>query len=214
MDARYYGDASAMITGGPAAAATTAATTHHTTQQFYSAPVKHPESRWTRDSRVMLKNLMCQLSREDVGSAFRVVIEAYGVQASKIVRRGDYIELDLNEVDDDFILDNLYEYCYTVRQSQQPQQVTQDYPPTSPGTQYMQQQQQQQQQQAPQAQVQAQAQVTAPVQQQAPQHYETTSQLQASDSQALFGSGATDSTTTRTSMAPFSISNDVNQQTL
>ncbi len=50
---------------------------------------KNENSRWDKQARVHLRNLMQSLGREDIGSALRVIIDAYGIQGSHIIRRGN-----------------------------------------------------------------------------------------------------------------------------
>eukprot|EP00485_Elphidium_margaritaceum_P022303 CAMPEP_0202721288 /NCGR_PEP_ID=MMETSP1385-20130828/147708_1 /ASSEMBLY_ACC=CAM_ASM_000861 /TAXON_ID=933848 /ORGANISM="Elphidium margaritaceum" /LENGTH=242 /DNA_ID=CAMNT_0049385461 /DNA_START=55 /DNA_END=783 /DNA_ORIENTATION=+ len=68
-------------------------------------------SRWSKENRVVLKQLMSSLPPQDIGAALRVILDTFGVESSKLVRRGEYIELDLQEINDDYILDSLWNYC-------------------------------------------------------------------------------------------------------
>ncbi len=77
-----------------------------------------PNSRWNRQARIKLRNLLYSLSKEDIGSAMRVLIDSFGLQGSHIVRRGNILELDLFSITNDYLLDNLYEYSYNIRQNQ------------------------------------------------------------------------------------------------
>ena len=91
---------------------------------------KAAESRWTKENRILLKQLMGGLPPHDIGAALRVILDTFGVESSKLVRRGEFIELDLREISDDYILDSLWNYCYqmqynimnTLQQQQQQQQ--------------------------------------------------------------------------------------------
>ena len=77
------------------------------------------QSRWTKDHRIQLKQLMSSLPAADIGAALRVILDTYGVEASKLLRRGMTVELDLTDITDDFILDNLWNYCASVQYNQQ-----------------------------------------------------------------------------------------------
>jgi len=110
------------------------------------------ESRWTKDNRVILKQLMGSLPPHDIGAALRVILDTFGVESSKLVRRGNYVELDLSKINDDYILDSLWNYCAQMQynimntlQAQQQQQIQQQL-------QFQQMQQQQVVQQVPMAQ--------------------------------------------------------------
>merc|ERR1712204_29080 len=63
------------------------------------------------DNRMILKQLMGSLPPYDIGAALRVILDTFGVESSKLVRRGEYIELDLKAINDDYILDSLWNYC-------------------------------------------------------------------------------------------------------
>ena len=96
------------------------------------------QSRWNKDNRMILKQLMGSLPPYDIGAALRVILDTFGVESSKLVRRGEYIELDLKEINDDYILDSLWNYCAQMQfnimstlQQQQLQQQQVHYPPVS-----------------------------------------------------------------------------------
>merc|ERR1712129_677765 len=89
----------------------------------------------------------------------RVILDTFGVESSKLVRRGEDIELDLKAINDDYILDSPWNYCAqmqfnitsTLQQQQmqqhaQQQQVNSIYQPMQSMA-YGQQQQQQNYQQ-------------------------------------------------------------------
>merc|ERR1719350_1495029 len=128
-----------------------------------------PESRWNKDNRMILKQLMGSLPPYDIGAALRVILDTFGVESSKLVRRGEYIELDLKAINDDYILDSLWNYCAqmqfnimsTLQQQQmqqhaQQQQVNSIYQPMQSMAYGQQQQQQNYQQHAVYQQVQLQ----------------------------------------------------------
>jgi len=87
------------------------------------------ESRWNKDNRMILKQLMGSLPPYDIGAALRVILDTFGVESSKLVRRGEYIELDLKEINDDYILDSLWNYCaqmqFNIMSTLQSQQIAQ-----------------------------------------------------------------------------------------
>eukprot|EP01083_Nonionella_stella_P301008 1030496_1 len=88
-----------------------------------------PSSRWSNENRVILKQLMGSLPPHDIGAALRVILDTFGVESSKLVRRGDFIELNLNQINDDYILDSLWNYCaqmqYNIMSTLQMQQQQQ-----------------------------------------------------------------------------------------
>ena len=110
------------------------------------------QSRWTKENRIVLKQLMGSLPPHDIGAALRVILDTYGARASKLIRRGEFVELDLMNVNDDFILDSLWNYCAqmqfnivnTLQQQQvqsmpqQPQYCTYAPTPQTPQTQQQQ----------------------------------------------------------------------------
>ena len=69
------------------------------------------ESRWSKENRIVLKQLMGSLPPHDIGAALRVILDTFGVESSKLVRRGEFVELDLQHINDDYILDSLWNYC-------------------------------------------------------------------------------------------------------
>ncbi len=91
-------------------------------------PPQQVESRWTKENRIILKQLMGSLPPHDIGAALRVILDTFGVESSKLVRRGEFVELDLQHINDDYILDSLWNYCAqmqfnimnTLQQQQQP----------------------------------------------------------------------------------------------
>jgi len=97
-----------------------------------AAVTEADKSRWTKDNRVILKQLMGSLPPHDIGAALRVILDTFGVESSKLVRRGQYVELDLQKINDDYILDSLWNYCAQMQynimntlQAQQQQQIQQ-----------------------------------------------------------------------------------------
>lgn len=96
------------------------------------AAEEQKDSRWTKENRVILKQLMGSLPPHDIGAALRVILDTFGVESSKLVRRGNYVELDLSKINDDYILDSLWNYCAQMQynimntlQAQQQQQIQQ-----------------------------------------------------------------------------------------
>merc|ERR1719384_2594780 len=87
------------------------------------------QSRWTKDNRMILKQLMGSLPPYDIGAALRVILDTFGVESSKLVRRGEFIELDLKAIKDDYILDSLWNYCaqmqFNIMSTLQQQQLQQ-----------------------------------------------------------------------------------------
>merc|ERR1712204_1425 len=81
------------------------------------------------DNRMILKQLMGSLPPYDIGAALRVILDTFGVESSKLVRRGEYIELDLKAINDDYILDSLWNYCaqmqFNIMSTLQQQQMQQ-----------------------------------------------------------------------------------------
>merc|ERR1712129_543806 len=59
----------------------------------------------------------------------RVILDTFGVESSKLVRRGEDIELDLKAINDDYILDSLWNYCaqmqFNIMSTLQQQQMQQ-----------------------------------------------------------------------------------------
>merc|ERR1719384_472562 len=91
------------------------------------------QSRWTKDNRMILKQLMGSLPPHDIGAALRVILDTFGVESSKLIRRGEFIELDLKAINDDYILDSLWNYCaqmqYNIMSTLTMQQQQQQQPP-------------------------------------------------------------------------------------
>lgn len=60
---------------------------------------------------------MCYFVFFLIGIAIRVMLDTYGPEMACISRRGDIVELNLGQITDEYMLDNLHEYCSGIYQS-------------------------------------------------------------------------------------------------